>query len=339
MANRQRWTKSETYFVQKNHKLLTIDELAQKLDRTYSSVAHYLSRARLTKPTKPKWSKEELNIIQENYGNISLENILLKLPNRTAKGVMYACLEYNIKSSHELHLKYKHNNKFFSDINSLTSVYWAGFIAGDGHIAQRGKNYYYLDLSLSTKDLKWLQKFVKDINFNGPIHHYSRCHSIYGYPEKIYYRSAIRINRAKEIITDLTNNFNIKPINNVKTYTLEPPINLSFIHNMVYCIGLVDSDGSISICNSKGYKYMHMSFLGTKLLLEWIRQILYQIIPHGNKVTNRGNICQLSINGNNAYKILKTLQKIDCPHMPRKWDKINEYEQYLLSKNRPLLEV
>ena len=62
-------------------------------------------------------------------------------------------------------------NKDYFKVFTPQSAYWAGFIAADGSIKERGKS-KALIIGLSNVDRNHLQKFKEDIEYSGTIKNY-----------------------------------------------------------------------------------------------------------------------------------------------------------------------
>jgi hypothetical protein len=145
----------------------------------------------------------------------------------------------------------KYNCDFdFFNRDTEESFYWAGFIAADGWVIN--KNYVYtLGISLSTKDLKHLEKFKKDICAEQPI--------------SIFIKPAMHIANNKNIsppseicsiklhskkIVESLERFGIVQ---AKTYKLNIPEWLKN-HELVrhFLRGYIDGDGCFCLARNKG---------------------------------------------------------------------------------------
>lgn len=90
------------------------------------------------------------------------------------------------------------NHSFFSQ-DTEESFYWAGFIAADGCVMQRGKNCFKLQIRLSIKDIEHLQKFKNHIKSTSKL---SKSNTSYGTIDKINESISISIT-SKQIFDDL----------------------------------------------------------------------------------------------------------------------------------------
>lgn len=65
--------------------------------------------------------------------------------------------------------KFQFNENFFETIDSEPKAYWLGFLFADGYILTNSNSF---GLSLSTKDISHMEKFLKDISSNHKINIY-----------------------------------------------------------------------------------------------------------------------------------------------------------------------
>lgn len=205
-------------------------------------------------------------------------------------------------------MKYSFNKSFFEHPNILNS-YWAGFIAADGNLSIKKNNSHVLRIKLSPKDLSHLLLFKETIKYDGTLYvDKSSFFTDIGYP-------TITICAAQKYFKDLKENFNIVPN---KTLTLEPPNLKSLENKLAFIVGYIDGDG----CVYKDGKYIGIHVLGTKEVLEWMKDIFDLIsIPskRNPKVRKRNNIFEYKIVGKRAKEIKKILENIDVPKLDRKW--------------------
>src|SRR5699024_9400972 len=134
----------------------------------------------------------------------------------------------------QLHHVKKHsfNEKAFSTYTP-ESVYWAGFIAGDGCVYNRKENKdegfaHVLTITLSHKDKDHLESFKEFMGFSGEL-----------YIDKNKTKVTITIN-SEELVKDLIEKYNIVPL---KTDIYKPPQNIPKDMIKYFILGLIDSDG------------------------------------------------------------------------------------------------
>jgi hypothetical protein len=128
--------------------------------------------------------------------------------------------------------KYYHDEDFFSR-DTEGSFYWAGFIAADGCIMEKGRDYVFvLKITLASRDEKHLYKFKTHIQSTSPI-------SRYNFKEKPSGCCKIIIYNAKTC-SDLSR-FNITPRKSLN-YTF--PDHLKD-HKLIrhFIRGYIDGDG------------------------------------------------------------------------------------------------
>lgn len=223
--------------------------------------------------------------------------------------------------------KYNVNDSFFSEPNILNS-YYAGFIAADGCIRSRqSEESKYLTFGLSIKDKEWIERFVKDIEFTGPITEYT-------FRERKYVRMSIN---SKQICDDLEKNFNITPR---KTATLiPPPLSDGNLIDAFIC-GYIDGDGAICFSESTKrniQKKCAISIIGTYNLLEWINQrfdSINDVISKNKPILSKGGFSNnsnkttyvLNISDKKARTVILHMAQYEIPLMKRKWsDEIIEH--------------
>ena len=210
-------------------------------------------------------------------------------------------------------MKYKVNLNYFSEPNAENS-YWAGFIAADGCI---DKKTGALRIRLKASDRPHLERFCRDVQYNGRI--YDCTSTVKG---KTYLQVQICISNGKIWANDLYKHWNITP---AKSLTLEPP-NITD-PDLIKCfiIGYFDGDGHVHKIQLKSSTSWHLSFAGTKLMLNWIKmncEYWYQD-PNSRSQVNEskiGNWYDYQVNGRKAELMVQDLNKYDLPRLTRKWD-------------------
>lgn len=226
-------------------------------------------------------------------------------------------------------LKYSKNESYFSKPN-LENCYWAGFIAADGCIRNRGES-RQLVFCINQKDSEILYQFAKNTNYTGIIKNrtYNRKPNT-GFKQDKYYSSTLQISNACNWCKKLSIYWNIT---SSKSLTLQPPNLTELEHKLAYIIGYIDGDGHIGIYLQKHHKQKHLELkiVGTKDILIWISDVLYTIENkqeyQKSKLVKNNNIYVLKYSRRRAYNLLKQLEKIQTPYrLSRKWDKIKEYE-------------
>lgn len=204
------------------------------------------------------WTEKEDSILKEHYGKLTCKEISKILQNRSPYAIQKRANYLGLKSSPRLGpIKYTVNQNFFSEPN-IQNSYWAGFIAGDGHLAERNKT---LKIGLSIKDDHLLHSFKEQTQFTGVVR-YTSNKSGFCKGDIV----TIDINCVPQWFDDLLINWNIH--SGKKTFNLKPPINLiDRTCICAYIVGLIDADGMISYGKRKK---LHIGVAGTYDVMKWI---------------------------------------------------------------------
>lgn len=263
-----------------------------------------------------KWSEDEIKILEEKGANSSIKELMVLIPNRSRISILRKLTKFNIKKSIK-HLEIKSTNRKYTinhnyfNISNLSNRYWVGFIMADGHLTKN-----YLAISLSIKDKEHLEKFKKDLEYNGPLHF-----------EKNGGNPSVRLLvSSKQIIKDLVQNFGL--VIGKKAKSLKPPILLDDDSIAMLIKGYIDGDGWIN------KNYEGIGVCGpSKEFLEWIKSWFDKWVPHSNKNTHSAKVfsekCgklqhwfyKYAINGKRATEIINYLVKLNTPYLDRKWSK------------------
>lgn len=244
-------------------------------------------------------TKEELILSYNNLQSLNKVAKLYGVHSATISGLMK---KFNIPYLPKLTRTKKED--IFSEENE-TSFYLAGFIAADGTILHRQRN-YHLAIYLGNKDIDHLKKIqnllqsdskiIKRINksvingkeVNSIINGFTVC--------------------SKQIYNDLTNNFCISENKSLSLNFPEHLINNPLINHFIR--GYFDGDGSFSIRNpniKNKQKNINMCFelLGTKQFLSKVQEVLVQNISlKENEIEIKDNIFRLRYSGNNNSKLI-----------------------------------
>lgn len=202
----------------------------------------------------------------------------------------------------EIPLKHagKYNRKYWADdfafaSYSPESVYWAGFIAGDGCVFSHGSSNKSinncLNVGLSIVDKQHLLKLKKFINYSGVL--YESDTSV-----------TLNVNN-RNIVNTLETTY---LISNNKTETYKPPTTIPKHLIKYFILGLLDSDGCITRAmrpptktkrHYKGVYVYQLNFTGTREVCEYIKNFFESSVKltkrHDNEVNNytvnfQGNI-------------------------------------------------
>lgn len=128
------------------------------------------------------------------------------------------------------------DERYFENIDTPNKAYWLGFIAADGCIKIRKEsNTYILSIGLAEKDIGHLEKFKKELKYEGKIVLEPKY---YEKTQKYYNIACLRISRTV-LCEDLIN----QGIGRNKSVNLQLP-NLSDNLMQHYLRGLIDGDGT-----------------------------------------------------------------------------------------------
>jgi transposase-like protein len=140
---------------------------AKQLDCKYQTLYYWVKTNNLVYENK----KAPLNIemVERLYRQLGSLSAVAKEIGCTKEGVRLVMKRngFDIKRQ----IIYNANYNLFKEENEQ-SLYWAGFIAADGCVKQRKTNCsdrFELQIALSSKDHKHLEKFKNDIQYDGPI--------------------------------------------------------------------------------------------------------------------------------------------------------------------------
>ncbi len=219
---------------------------------------------------KKSWTNEQFILAVKN--NKSAAGVLRDLGLYTAgnnpKQVKKHAKELNLDLSHfykpgEWKRLYHCNEQFFNILNNK-NCYWAGFIAADGNISDNN-----VKIGLSLKDKQHLEKFKEIVKSNHPI-----IETEVFLNKKKYFAAIINI-WSKQYTEDLKQYFNIVP---AKSLILEPPSLIKEDDIRHFIRGNMDGDGTIRFQGKRRGPNWTITFLGTKLLLQWIKAKIQQFI-------------------------------------------------------------
>jgi hypothetical protein len=272
-----------------------------------------------------KWTTNDVATLITYYGKVQ-NKIIAKMLGRSTDSITLKGEKLKLKSNRSLtRKKININLNFFSNPCENNS-YWAGFIAADGCV-HKSKN--SISVILSEVDKTHLQKFVNNCGYGGEIKTNYKIRKCLGYICKTP-TVGINICGVKQWKQELCNNFNITP---AKTWTLLPPKQLNHKNQLCYIVGYIDGDGCIykDTVKPNGYYYerLGLSILGTKPMLDWIKNIFDKISPMkiaSKPIKRKNGIYQYRIVGKRAWKISQKLNNLSIPKLERKWSKLDLFK-------------
>jgi predicted HTH domain antitoxin len=289
-------------FTQQNKNLSTIAEM---LNLNRRDVKVILQENNLYSETRSylKDEPETQRTIIHMYENekLSLREISTKI-NRDIRAIKRVLNKHNIKLRHagDYNRKYTSNDYAFNEFTP-ESVYWAGFIAGDGCIYSHGLGdktiNNCLTVTLASIDKEHLEKLKQFLNYNGVL---------YESETKV----ALTINN-RRIVADLEEKFNIS---NNKTDSYTPPKNIPQHLVKYFILGLFDSDGCITRSKRttkkqyKGSFVYQISFTGTIEVCEYIKDFFGSAVKIHKRHKNNTNNYTVIFQGN--PQIIKYLSQL-----------------------------
>lgn len=185
--------------------------------------------------------------------------------------------------------KYGLNESFFEKVDSENKAYWLGFILTDGYIGTKRGKLSYLNIELQLSDSDHLDKFKKDIEYEGPI-----------YVDK-------KRNRCRLIISSikLVNDLGKLGIHNKKSLTAEPIEFKDASLQKAFWRGCIDGDGTIFKLNPKDRKEQWcIGLYGTenicKAFASYIKKVTHS---KSNNFQKREGCFHFRINSNKFTKL------------------------------------
>jgi len=195
---------------------------------------------------------------------------------------------------------YIHNENYFSE-QTLQSVYWAGFIAADGYIDDKGT----IAINISQKDVERLEQFIIDIGYNNKVMRSGNTNN-----KRVIIRS-------HKLYADLQQMYNITPR---KSITMIPPALTDRNMQLAFIIGYIDGDGTIGYTGGT----FRLGAIGTLPYLQWMKSIIdYEIKP--TKATNLSqrkncpSLYEYTAYGKRGKQIYQMLKAVPVSKLQRKW--------------------
>lgn len=206
---------------------------------------------------------------------------------------------------------YSLNTAYFSE-PTIRNSYWAGFIAADGCLTEKGA----LKVALSFKDRKHLKELKSELDFSGPVR--DGLAAAPGGREVAY--SCLTV-WSTEMLQDLKRNFNIVER---KTLTLPPPDRLPEPMAEAFIVGLIDGDGSIHTFNYSCRPTLRLDVAGTLPIVSWVGEHFQRWCGTEMRLPRiqehrGGTLHSLRLQGRNAERVAIRLLTVDVPRLHRKW--------------------
>lgn len=273
---------------------------------------------------KKIFDKKTIQIIVKKYMNGESLISLSKKFNVHLRVIKRTLISENIKlrNMSECTRTYHHNEHIFDVIDNHEKAYWVGFLMGDGNITNN-----IVQISLSSKDIDHLYKFLLFIESNSKVRSYEK--DCYFKNCKIPYKSHIKYSMiaiSSPLMSKALNNYGV--CKNKTFRETVPNINKKFINSFI--LGFIDADGSWVIDKTRNHKFLHFSLIGNYKILNDIQQILMKKckvnktkIIDNKKTPGLG---YLRYGGNKqVIRIYKFLYKDSTVYLDRKYNRINNF--------------
>jgi len=228
------------------------------------------------------------------------------------------------------------DHNFFENF-TIESCYWAGFIAADGCVSDKG-----LFITLWKNDIHHIGLFRKNIKSNTEISENVKTQK----SGKVTENCGISLYSPK-IVKDLFINFNI--VRN-KSKIIEPPLKIPNDLIKHYIRGYFDGDGSISWHKHNNTPRIEFA-TGSKNLIKWIKLILEENIEILGRpkilIDNKWGIYKLDYMGKQIVEVMKWLyegsnEEIRLKRKYKRYTdyekKVNEKELKIKSKNNEIIK-
>lgn len=205
-------------------------------------------------------------------------------------------------------------NEFaFDNLNTEEQYYWLGFMYADGNISSSGNR---IEVGLSIKDLKHLEKFRKFLNLGNPIRTgidkrgIGWCH----------------LSVRNKHLWNTLNNLGCTPC---KSLTLKFPDIRIFNNNKINILhflrGYVDGDGCLSYYKSnKDSINTELNIVGTKEFLSTIKFLFgnqHGLLRNKSSINWENKAYSLNFNGAIARKFARYLYEKATIYLDRKYEK------------------
>lgn len=256
------------------------------------------------------YSEKDIDFLRKNSPNMTYAQFAKEL-GRTVESVRQKCYESGIQHNHR-----EHSNRIFSvkdnafSIDTPESCYWAGLLASDGTLTDKG------DISLELKgvDEGLLQGFAKFLEFTGTLSYRTVANTA---GRGIY--ACIRF-RSTQIRKDLSLKFGIVPR---KTHCLPSPAITATELCYAYMVGLLEGDGHIKRDPKGGLKLNFIS--ASPDLFQWfidkVKLILGKEVSRNHKAGKSEVTETMTVWYSDAEKVRDTLLKAIPGKMARKWNR------------------
>lgn len=205
----------------------------------------------------------------------------------------------NLSQARRNYLNYNINEKCFQKIDNADTAYWLGVMYSDGFITKTGPYTNYFGLTISQKDVEWLEKFKEFLEYNGQIKYYT-ADTCFKKNTKI----AKLVIGNNKIVSDLEKLGVVEH----KTFKLNELPQIDFLDDFIR--GYIDGDGSLA------KRVAHITISGSKNFLLSIAE--YFKIPYF--LYQDKTIYSLQYGAKASHYLEKRLYKNARYYLKRKYD-------------------
>lgn len=312
---RRKWNEEELQFLRENYGVLSLEEIAKKLNRTVSSIMHKAKRNGIKSVCKSeqRWTDEQVQYLIDNY-KLKTNKELAKILHKTKVAVDIKANNLGLKNT-----KYHYNQDFFSIIDTEEKAYWCGFIMADGCVTiQKDINSCELTINLQKSDYTHLEKFNKSLNGNVPVIFVKQISNFNNQP---YETSRIRF-YSQQMVHDLQKYGVIPCKSTIKKFPNNIPNHLM----KHYIRGYFDGNGSI--CKSNGR--LSCSFVTgseefASELKDYLEKMGIPCYPISKKSNSSSYSFLIACKDHNREKFLKYLYSNSSIYLDRKYQKAKNY--------------
>lgn len=314
----RRWSLFDDSFLVSHYGHMNVDEISASLGRTVCSVENRAFGLGI-KNIRYFWTSADDEIVKSMRSEHVPYSVIAERLHRPLNSVRARARFLGI-CGHRSITYHPFNRSYFKCVTD-ESAYWAGFIAADGCICDGGRS---VNIVLSDRDRCHLDHLCACIGYSSPVR-VKDVHNITSVDGKIVrtddiVQSCVLLLHSKEVVSDL---FRIYNITSRKSLTLVPPNVNCFRHQLSYAIGLLDGDGTIGSYSYKnGNRFHVIRWMGTRSMIEWIRDVVDLVVPGHSNVCRKynSNVFTFSLVGKRAIDFVNVVSLLDIPKMKRKWD-------------------
>lgn len=310
------WSNDEVEFLRQHYGVLNLDAIAERLNRSRSSVAGKASQLSLYRPGR--WTDDELQYLRDNYQTHTYRELAEHL------GRSKSAIDLKINRMGLIKSCYEYDHSYFNEINTQDKAYWLGFFYADGCVSISEKNNsrsYEACIKLKATDDAHLRKFNKCIGGNVDLtYEQHKC----SFNDKDTSSVSIRL-FSKEIVNGLIQHGCVPN----KTFIIKfPTLRDDLVPHFIR--GFFDGDGCFCR-DSSNRKSAAINFCSaSREFLESIRSIIYvhgicsYITDEKNRTTYRLYVRGLE----NCDKMLEYMYSDAIIYLDRKYYKaLNFYEE------------